>query len=409
MRILHYLQALRLKDGGVVRAVLDMCTYQARAGHQVTLATCDDADAPAEWRRGGVGVPRIALIGPAPRFPIGQGPFAARAEPLVRGTDVVHLHVVWDPSQLAIAKLARAYTKPYVQSPHGMMADWSVSQKRFKKSVFWSLFIRDFVDHAAFIVLTAQGELDQTAKRHPRTPGAVLPLVFDIDPYREQPTPELARRHLPLPPGDVPLIMYLSRLHYKKRPDLLLAAGARMRELGAKFRLILAGPCDAEYEAQLRAYAKRLGVEDLTTFLGMVPAEYKPSLYSAVDLFVLPTSMENFGFVYFEALASGTPVITTRGTDTWRELEASGGARIVDMIRSDVQEGQAGGGDIEELARTIEETIADRSGLKPMGAAGRAWVMRNLAPETVVERYIQMYQDAIRRTGPAASAPVPAA
>lgn len=396
MRILHYLQAIRLKDGGVVRAVLDMCTYQARAGHEVTLATCDDADIPREWKSGGPRLPRIALVGPAPRAPVGQGAFRARVEPLVRDADAVHLHVIWDPSQLAFANLARKLGKPYVQSPHGMLADWSVSQKKAKKAIYWSLFGKDFIDHAAFVVTTAQGELDQTAKRHPRTRGAVIPLVFDIDPYRQKPTPELARKHLPLPPNDVPLIMYLSRLHYKKRPDLLLAAGKRMREMGAKFRLVFAGPCDETYDAQLRGYAKQLGIEDITTFLGMVPAEYKPSLFSAVDLFALPTSMENFGFVYFESLASATPVVTTRGTDTWRELEACGGGRIVGMIRSDIIEGQVGGGDVEELAATLADTIRDRSRLRPMGETGREWVMKNLAPESVVGRYIDMYERAIK-------------
>ena len=49
MKILHYLPRIRLIEGGVVRAVLDLCTLLARAGHQVTLAVCDDADAPVEW------------------------------------------------------------------------------------------------------------------------------------------------------------------------------------------------------------------------------------------------------------------------------------------------------------------------------------------------------------------------
>src|SRR5690606_10922906 len=190
---------------------------------------------------------------------------------------------------------------------------------------------------AAYVVLTAQGELAQTVKRHPRTPGVVIPLVFDLDPYREEPTPDLARRTLRLPDPGVPSVLYLSRLHYKKRPDLLLAAGRRLRDLGVRFHLVFAGPCDPAYDTQLREYARDLRIDDLTTFLGMVPAEVKPSLYRACDLFVLPTSMENFGLVYFEALASGTPVLTTRGTDTWRELVESGGGHIVDMIKSGVR------------------------------------------------------------------------
>lgn len=395
MHILHYLKEVRLETGGVVRAVLDFCTYQARAGAQVTLATCDPADIPERWRTPGPDVPNVVTLPPAPPLPILQRSFQTAVEPLVRAADVVHLHVIWDPSQLAVAAAARALGKPYVQSPHGMLADWSVLQKKLKKDVYWRFFGKRFIDQAAYIVLTAQGELDQSAKRHPRTPGVVIPLVFDIDPFREAPTPELARRTLALPDPDVPTVLYLSRLHYKKRPDLLLAAGRRMRDLGARFNLVFAGPCGETYLKQLRDYARDLKIDDITTFLGMVPESVKPSLYRACDLFVLPTSMENFGFVYFEALASGTPVLTTRGTDTWRELVESGGGHIVNMIKSDVQEGQVGGGDIEELAQTAARLLADRAALRASGDRGREWVLKRLAPETTVKAYLDLYQKAI--------------
>jgi glycosyltransferase involved in cell wall biosynthesis len=174
--------------------------------------------------------------------------------------------------------------------------------------------------------------------------------------------------------------------------------------MGEDFRVVIGGPCDEAYDAQLRAYARQVKMEDRTTFLGMVPAALKPSLYEACDLFVLPTSMENFGFVYFESLSCQTPLVTTRGTDTWKELEASGGARIVDRIRSDVKDGEAGGGDVEELARTIGGLIRERGGLKPMGRAGRAWVLENLEPSKIVARFIAMYERAIKG-GPADSRP----
>ena len=57
----------------------------------------------------------------------------------------------------------------------------------------------------------------------------------------------------------------------------------------------------------------------------------KSSLYQAADVFVLPTSQENFGFVQFEAMACGTPVMTTNLVDTWREIVDSGGGVAVDQ------------------------------------------------------------------------------
>ncbi len=390
MHVLHYLQDLRLDRGGVTRAVLDLCTHQARAGCDVTLATCDDRDVPAPWRRGGAGVPRVVVL----PVPSRRGAFRSAVEPLVRAADALHLHVVWDLSQRTFVSLARAHRKPYVQSPHGMLADWSFAQKRWKKMAYMALWGRRLLVGASRIVLTAQGELDQSMKRHPSTPGAVIPLVFDLDPYRAQPTPDAARRALPLPSPEAPTVLYLSRLHFKKRPDLLLAAAGAVRASGGRFNLVFAGPCDPVYQRQLRDYARSEGVEGMTTFLGMVPEELKPSLYAACDLFVLPTSMENFGFVYFESLASGTPLVTTRGTDTWRELEASGGAKIISMIASDVPDGRVGGGNVAELAAVLGELISDRHRLRSMGRAGRAWVLKHMEPTAVVAQYLAMYKEA---------------
>jgi glycosyltransferase involved in cell wall biosynthesis len=397
MRILHYLRYVRLEHGGVVRAVLDMVAWQARIGHDVTLVTCDDVDIPREWRSG-ERVPRVETLREPGLGVAFDRRFGAEADRLVKAHDVVHLHVLWDLAQIPFARACRRHRVPYVQSPHGMLADWSRAQKRAKKDLYLALYGQRLLDDAAFIVLTAQGELDQSAKRHPKTPGAVLPLVFDTDPYRECPTPELARRTLTLPDPDVPSILYLSRLHYKKRPDLVLTAGRGLRDLGRDVRLVIAGPSDPAYDAQLKDYARRLKVDDITTFTGMVPAEAKASLFHACDLFCLPTSMENFGFVYFESLACATAVVTTKGTDTWPEIEASGGGRIVDLIPSDVQEGSVGGGDVRELVGALDALVQRRDTLKPMGHRGREWVLRELDPRRVTTRYIDLYERAIAKT-----------
>lgn len=398
MHILHYINHVDLAAGGGVRAVLDMCTWQARAGARVTLATFDPSGVPAAWLEGkDKALPRVVRL-PAPgavRGLMSKG-LASSVEPLLREADVMHMHDIWDPAAITISRTARRVGKPYVQSPHGMLADWSVQQKRLKKAVYWTFFCKELIDHASFIVLTAEGELAQSAKRHPKTPGVSIPLVFDLDPYRAAPTPELARANLKLPPEDKPSVLYLSRLHYKKRPDLVLTAGRAMRDAGHDFRIVFAGPSDAEYDAKLRTYAKELKVDDITTFLGMVPAEWKPSLYHGCDVFCLPTSMENFGFVYFEALASATAVVTTKGTDTWKEIEGSGGGRIVEMIASDVQDGQVGGGDVRQLASVLGDLVKDRDLMERMGQAGRRWVFEHMEPAVVVKQYLDMYAQAAK-------------
>jgi len=102
------------------------------------------------------------------------------------------------------------------------------------------------------------------------------------------------------------------------------------------------------------------------------------SLYQAADVFVLPTSQENFGYVLIEAMACGTPVVTTKGVDIWEELQQAG-AVIVEP-------------DANQIAIAIHPLMADRGRARQLGLQGRDWVFRRLLPERVITDYEQMYQ-----------------
>ncbi|MDH3566206.1 MAG: glycosyltransferase, partial [Desulfobacteraceae bacterium] len=62
---------------------------------------------------------------------------------------------------------------------------------------------------------------------------------------------------------------------------------------------------------QLQSKAKALGLENCLMFAGRVDQETLPEYYSAADVLVVPSYYESFGLVALEALACGTPVVTT--------------------------------------------------------------------------------------------------
>lgn len=72
-------------------------------------------------------------------------------------------------------------------------------------------------------------------------------------------------------------------------------------------RLALAGV--GEDEANLRALAKRLGVENRVHFLGLVDHELLPHVLCAADVLVLPSASEGLANVWVEGLACGTPIV----------------------------------------------------------------------------------------------------
>jgi glycosyltransferase involved in cell wall biosynthesis len=129
---------------------------------------------------------------------------------------------------------------------------------------------------------------------------------------------------------------------------------------------------------RLRDLVSGAGLDDRLHFLGFVGGTKKISLYEAADVFVLPTSQENWGLVLTESLACRTPVITTRGVDIWRELQDSGGAVIVDF-------------DPDALAAAIRGLLDDPEARQAMGSRARSWVLETLNPDRVIEQYYALY------------------
>ncbi|MBS0482489.1 MAG: glycosyltransferase [Proteobacteria bacterium] len=73
--------------------------------------------------------------------------------------------------------------------------------------------------------------------------------------------------------------------------------------------LILAGK--GEDENALKSLAERMGLAERVHFLGAVPHGDLPVVLNAADVFVLPTASEGLANAWVEALACGTPVVTT--------------------------------------------------------------------------------------------------
>lgn len=116
--------------------------------------------------------------------------------------------------------------------------------------------------------------------------------------------PASCRRKLGLP-LDVPLLATVGALIPRKGQTFAIAALQQLMHC----HLVLAGA--GGDEAKLRAQAAELGVADRVHFLGAVPHAALPEVLSAADVFVLPTASEGLANAWVEALACGTPVVTS--------------------------------------------------------------------------------------------------
>ena len=108
-----------------------------------------------------------------------------------------------------------------------------------------------------------------------------------------------------------PYFLYVGNLEPRKNLERLIEAFARMP--GNDYHLVIAGNRWYHGDAA-EAKARALGLDGRVKFLGYVPRAELPGLFSGATAFVYPSLLEGFGLPILEAMACGTPVITSNNS-----------------------------------------------------------------------------------------------
>lgn len=135
---------------------------------------------------------------------------------------------------------------------------------------------------------------------------------------------EANRRELALQMGldeETSFILFAGRLHPQKDPVLLIQAFAALNQ--PKTHLLIAG--DGELATPVRQEIEKLGLSSQVTMLGALKQPELARLHRLSSVFVLSSAFEGLPLVVLEALASGTPVVTTKCGETPKLLHADSG------------------------------------------------------------------------------------
>jgi glycosyltransferase involved in cell wall biosynthesis len=224
--------------------------------------------------------------------------------------DGVVLHGMWLYPYWAVARSCQEAAKLYVCFPHGMLEPWSVFRQGWmnaaKKVLYWKAREERIFRNGECALFTTQREL-----RLAQPWLAPLGVRCMVVPYgiaasrcaEEGPDNDSLR----LPAG-LKVALFLGRVHRGKNVAFLIRAWAGASP-AADWVLVIAGPAEPRYLAELRELARELRVSHQTRFVGMVTGRDKAYLFRRAHWFLLPSQHENFGNAALEAIQYECPVV----------------------------------------------------------------------------------------------------
>ena len=367
MRVVHLSKFYPPSRGGLEDIVHKLARGAAGAGNDVHVicgvGPDEDPRSRGESLIEGVRVHRLPT------------PFNIWSQPVIRGyvraatmpADVVHLH---HPHPLADVAAVRSVSAPLVITHHSDVRRQSVLRPLV------NLFAEPVRRRAASICVPTRSHISVSRELEGFEDKCEI-VPFGVDIGRFNPEPDGA---IPTPfQVDEPVGLFVGRLvGYKGLPVLLEAVD------DTDLRVVIVGTGPLE-DWMKREVAKRdLGKNVL--FAGQATEDELPRYYSSAAFFVLPsvTEAEMFGVTLIEAMACGTPVITTDLPTGVSEVNAPGEVGLSVPV-----------GDPVALREAMKRLSSDHELRAKFGRAARKRATDVFSLEAMVSRQLEVYERAL--------------
>lgn len=333
MRILHIIGTLNPEAGGPTEAVRVLLGY-GPIGYQGEVVTLDAPDAP--------------FLKDFP-FPVhALGPintvygYTPRLLPWLKQNrdrfDGIVVNGLWQYCGYAAWRVFRGH-KPYVVFTHGMLDPYFKHQfplKHVKKWLYW-LPAEYWILKDAFRVLFTSAAEERLARQSfwlSDWNGYVVPYGASLPPSDSESLREYFLERVPEVRGRR-FLLFLGRIHRKKGCDMLLDAFARVATADPDLDLVMAGPDQQDWSAELRHTVEQAGLGRRVHWPGMLRGDAKWGAFYASEAFALPSHQENFGIAVAEALGCGRPVLLADKVNIAEEIAADGAG----FVEADTPEG----------------------------------------------------------------------
>jgi glycosyltransferase involved in cell wall biosynthesis len=403
MKILHVIPSLSASSGGPPQVAMNLVKALRDSGIDAEIATTNHdrpnplqvplhqrVEYPVEG--GTVPVWFFPYNPPALKEFIFSSAFTTWCWRHLHQYDLIDNHYLFSYAPTCAAAIARYRKIPYTVRTMGQLTPWALAQSRTKKQIYTHLAERRNLRLAAAIHCTTPTEAEDVRNFGIQTPTITLPLgVNPPQPISEAGAALRAEYRIP---AEIPIVLFLSRLHYKKRPELLLQSLAQLQQMGLKFHAIFAGSGESDYLLHLKQLSADLHLTHQVSFPGVVVGPAKDALLQGADLFVLPSFSENFGIAVAEALAAGLPVIITPGIQIAPEVAAAKAGLVVDN-------------ELEPLVAAMAQLLTSCHLRQQLSENGQRLAQVRYSWPAIARELAEIYQQTIEKSLSAWSSPNP--
>ena len=175
---------------------------------------------------------------------------------------------------------------------------------------------------------------------------------------------------------DIPVMLYVGQLNWKKNIERILEACALLRKDEIPFQLILAG--QGPHEKQIKKKCHDLGIYESVIFTGHIHDEdLLNGLYALSDLFVFPSTYDTYSMVVREAANARTPSVVVSGSAPSEAIiDKENGFICLDNTQS--------------LYEVLRDNITDRDRLINMGIKAKETIP--VSWDEIIDRALIRYQ-----------------
>jgi len=302
----------------------------------------------------------------------------------IKKFDLIHITGVWNFPVSAAAFWTRFYRKPYIISSRGSLMKEPLEKKSsLKKKIYLVLFSKKDLKFASAIHFTVEQEKEEYLKASlPLKKAIVIPNGLDAEEFNTITRDSIEFRKKFGIAADKKIILFLSRLNWKKGLDTLIPAFSEVLKKEPKAVLVLAGPDDEGYKKNIQLLITNYQLQDNIIFTGMLVGEDKVAVFQESSVFVLPSYSENFGQVVVEAMYFGLPVIITKNVGISPSVIRAEAGLVIDK-------------DENQLAEAILKILENPELRRKMGQKGKKLVETEFSSEKVAENWIEEYNNLI--------------